>query len=243
MNDPHALAQLCAVAMPEERLTPTELEHVCFGPGTEVIGGADGAVALLMHPLSSGVFALLLLVAVHPDRAGRGLGKELIGAALDRARAGGAPALHLTGAVPRYLWPGLECTNTRAGMLFEAMGFERSLVAQNMSIDSSFRHPAPREVTVEREETSGSVELARREYPAWVDELETAQRRGEAFTARDAAGRTLGFGCHSCNRAAWIGPMATDPAAQHRGVGSAILAAVCADLEHKGHPAGEKFGK
>ena len=72
-----------------------------------------------------------------------------------------------------------------------------------------------------------------------VDELTVAIDRGTAFAARDADGATIGFGCHSCNRAAWIGPMATDPDAQHGGIGSAVLAAVCADLEARGHASGE----
>jgi ribosomal protein S18 acetylase RimI-like enzyme len=33
--------------------------------------------------------------------------------------------------------------------------------------------------------------------------------------------------------------MATDPDGQHRGIGSAVLAAVCADLQARGCPAGE----
>jgi GNAT superfamily N-acetyltransferase len=33
--------------------------------------------------------------------------------------------------------------------------------------------------------------------------------------------------------------MATDPARRHRGVGSAVLAAVCADLAARGHATGE----
>ena len=33
--------------------------------------------------------------------------------------------------------------------------------------------------------------------------------------------------------------MATDPDAQHGGVGSAVLAAVCADLDARGYTAGE----
>jgi predicted N-acetyltransferase YhbS len=41
------------------------------------------------------------------------------------------------------------------------------------------------------------------------------------------------------NRAGWIGPMATDPTLQRGGVGSALLAAVCADLERRGFASGE----
>src|SRR5205085_11652199 len=77
------------------------------------------------------------------------------------------------------------------------------------------------------------------EYPHWVPELDRAVELGTAFAARDATGKTVGFSCHSVNRAGWIGPMATDPTLQHGGVGSAVLAAVCADLEARGLPSGE----
>jgi predicted N-acetyltransferase YhbS len=48
--------------------------------------------------------------------------------------------------------------------------------------------------------------------------------------ARNAQGETIAFGCHSVNRFGWLGPMATDPSLQHGGVGSAVVAALCADL-------------
>ena len=41
----------------------------------------------------------------------------------------------------------------------------------------------------------------------------------------------MGFACHSVNRAGWIGPMATAPRVRGRGVGLALLGAVCRDLD------------
>ena len=78
------------------------------------------------------------------------------------------------------------------------------------------------------------MDFAARAYPQWIDELTVAIERGTAFAARDAHGATIGFGCHSCNRAAWIGPMATDPDAQHGGIGSALLRAVCPEIDSRG---------
>ena len=50
------------------------------------------------------------------------------------------------------------------------------------------------------------------------------------IVARDSAGATLGLGCHSVNRHGHIGPMATDPQRQRRGIGHAVLGALCADV-------------
>jgi GNAT superfamily N-acetyltransferase len=232
------LAALCDEAMPEERLTVDELAHVCFGEGDEVIADHDGAVAFTIKRFGEHISLWLLLLVVRPARQERGRGRELLDAALDRGRALGAGTAHLASAVPRYLWPGLDVTNTRAGMLAESAGFERDLVGVNMDIATGFRREPPAGVVVERETGTGALQFARGAYPYWEDELVVAMEHGTAFAARAADGSTIGFGCHSCNRAAWIGPMATDPDAQHAGIGSAMLAALCADLETRGHDVG-----
>jgi mycothiol synthase len=228
---PDALAALCDAAMPHERLTPRELTRICFGEGDAVIGDEHGAAAYTMKTFGEYVAAWLLLVAVAPDRQGNGDGKALVHAVCDAAKAQGAQAVHLANAIPRYVWPGVELTNTRAGMLCETLGFTMDLVALNMAIDTSFRREPPAGVLVERETGAGAVDFAARVYPNWVEELSWAVAHGTAFAARrQDDGATIGFACHSVNRRAFIGPMATQPDRQHGGVGSALLAAVCADL-------------
>src|SRR5690348_4576891 len=129
--------------MPEERLTAGELERICFGEGDHVIGDDRGAAAYTMKRFGDYVGAWLLLVAVAPSDQGRGLGRKLVSDVCDVARAEGARDLHLANAVPRYIWPGADLANTRAGMLFETIGFERDLVGINMSIDTAFRRQPP----------------------------------------------------------------------------------------------------
>jgi mycothiol synthase len=237
---PDALAVLCAAAMPAERLTRDELARICFGDGDHVIGDEHAAAAYTMKRFGDYLAAWLLLVAVEPGAQGRGAGKGLVTAVCDAARADGARDVHLANAIPRYVWPGVDLTNTRAGMLFETLGFTRDLVGINMAIPSSFRRDAPDGVVVERETGDGAVGFAAREYPHWVEELSVGVTKGTAFAARrEADGETIGFACHSVNRHAWIGPMATEPARQHGGVGSALLAAVCADLDGHGVATGE----
>jgi GNAT superfamily N-acetyltransferase len=180
-----------------------------------------------------------LLVAVHPDAQGRGAGKELVREACAGARSQGARNMHLANAVPRYVWPGVDLGNTRAGMLFETLGFTGDLVGINMAIPTTFRSDPPPGVVVEREKSDGAVEFAAREYPNWVEELAQGVSNGNGFAARRDDGSTIGFACHSVNRRAWIGPMATAPTRQHGGVGSALLAALCADLAHDGIATGE----
>jgi GNAT superfamily N-acetyltransferase len=237
--NPSTLGGLCDAVMPEERLTVDELAYLCFGDADEVIGDERGAAVLQMQSFGAIKVGWLTLVVVAPGAQGQGRGKELVHAVASRARALGAGQLLLASAVPRYLWPGVDLANTRAGMLLESCGFARDWVGINMTIDTSFRRPPPAGVQVEREAGTGAHDFAAEAYPHWVPELDRAVMLGTAFAARDANGATIGFGCHSVNRAAWIGPMATEPQHQHGGVGSAIVAALCEDLEARGHAAGE----
>jgi GNAT superfamily N-acetyltransferase len=246
---PDALTALCAAVMPEENLTVEELTHVCFGANDagagheavpdEIFGDDRGVAVMQTQRFGDHVAAWLVLVAVHPDEQSRGTGKALVSAVAERARAIGARDLMLASAIPRYLWPGVDTANTRAGMLLETLGFDRDWVATNMTIDSSFRRTPPAGIVIERETGSGAHDFAVGAFPHWVPELDRAVSLGTAFAARDAGGATIGFGCHSVNRAGWIGPMATDPTLQHGGVGSAVLAGVCADLEQRGFASGE----
>jgi mycothiol synthase len=237
---PEELAACCAAAMPEERLTAGELERICFGEGDRVIGDDRGTAAYTMKRFGDYVAAWLLLIAVAPGEQGRGMGRKLVSDVCDAARAEGARDLHLANAIPRYVWPGADLANTRAGMLFETMGFERDLVGINMAIDTGFRRQPPDGVVVERELGNGALDFAGREYAHWIEELSVGIDKGTAFAARrETDGETIGFACHSVNRRAWIGPMATEPSRQHSGVGSALLAALCEDLSTDGIAIGE----
>src|SRR5262245_35128115 len=130
-STPAALAGLCATAMPQERLTEGELEHLCFGEEDERIGDERATAVLQTKRFGEYVTSWLTLVAVDPGAQGRGLGKELVHTVIERARELGATDLFLASAIPRYIWPGVDVFNTRAGMLFETCGFERDWVGTN----------------------------------------------------------------------------------------------------------------
>jgi GNAT superfamily N-acetyltransferase len=240
MPDPESLAALAAVAMPHEQLTVAELAHVCAGDGDEIVGDESAAAAWRLDERADPPRAWLLLVAVAPDQQRHGRGSALVQEIAARARRCGAVALRLADAVPRYLWPGVDLHDTRTGMWCEALGFRRDAVAVNMAIPTSFRSAPPSGVTIAPAVPGdGSLEFAARTYPHWVPELAVALTRSSAFTARTTDGAVVGFGCHSCNRRGWIGPMGTDPDRRERGIGSAVLAAVCADLAASGIATGE----
>jgi GNAT superfamily N-acetyltransferase len=230
---PDGLAQLVAAALPGEGLTAADLETCCFGPDTVVLGDERAAAVLALQRFGDAAAAWLTLIAVHPDVQREGRGRALVDACAEGARANGAFDLHLGTAIPRYVWPGVDFRFTAALALFEAAGFEPYGAACNMAITTDFRADAPDGITIEREEGDGAAALASRAYPHWSDEVGRGSTAGTCFAAR-ADGETIGFACHSVNRAGWIGPMATDPERQGKGVGRALLGAVCRALAADG---------
>jgi len=235
--DPEGLTALCAAALPAENLSVDELATCCFGPDTEILGDAHGAVVLTVKRFG-GHEAGIVLLAVHPDNQGRGLGRDLVEAAAALARELGATGLHLGNLPPRYVWPGVDFAFIAALALFEAAGFQPYGAECNMSIDTGFRAAVPDGVDLAREVGDDAADFARTESPHWEDEVRRATERGTCFVARDADA-TIGFACHSVNRRYWIGPMATSANRRHGGVGHALLAAVCADIGAGGAPAAD----
>jgi GNAT superfamily N-acetyltransferase len=231
---PETLHALVTDALPDEGLTLEDVETCCFGPGCEVLGDDAGAAVVKFHDWGGGYAAAwILLVAVPPDVRRRGRGRRLVDEALAWAAARDAREVHLGTAIPRYVWPGVDFALTPALCLFEASGFEPSGVAFDMAIDTAFRADPPRGVRIERESGTGAVELARRAYPHWVDEVGRGVARGTCFAARDEEGETIAFAAHSVNRHTLIGPMATDPTRRSRGTGHALLGALCADVQDR----------
>ena len=235
---PNGLARLVSAALPDERLTAEELETCCYGPDSNVIGDELAAAVLTVKQYGDLAAAWLVLVAVHPGSRREGRGRALVEESAARAREAGAVDLHLGTAIPRYVWPGVDFRFTAALSLFEAMGFEPYGAACNMTIPTSFGVEAPPDVSIARERGDGSIALAARSFPHWVDEVERGTAAGTCYAAR-AGGTTIGFACHSVNRRGWIGPMATDPERQRGGVGSALLGALCRALAAEGVADGE----
>ena len=227
---PAQLHALLTRALPSEGLTLDDVETSCFGPACEVIGDARGATVVKFEDWGAYSAAWIIVVAVDPDRQRRGHGRALVDDALAWARERGAQEVHLGTAIPRYLWPGVDFAFTGAICLLEATGFESSGVAFDMAIPTTFRAETPAGVTVGREHGDGAIDLCRRAYARWEDEVSRGTERGTVFSARDSEGVTIGFGAHSVNRHGLIGPMATDPERQSRGVGNALLAAVAEDV-------------
>ncbi len=231
--DPLRLAALCDRAMPDEGLTAADLDECCYGTDANVQGDDDAAITWVVRDASGVKIAWITLIAVTPTRRRTGLARALVDDVVEQCRAAGVSEIHTGNLAPRYVWPGVDLSNTAALACFQALGFEPYDHGLNMLLPTSFRADPPPGIVVEREGGTGAVDLARREFPHWEDEIVRGIERGTTFAARDSAGETLAFGAHSVNRRTWIGPMATDPARRHGGTGHAILGALAQDIAER----------
>lgn len=231
------LAAVFAECTPDEHLSEDELLACCWDDPGVVLALDDGAGVVAANARGTQGSIKALVVAPHARRLGHG--RALVDAAEQWLRAAGCTSVVPGPSAPFYLWPGVDVRWTAALTLFESAGYRPVGAELNMSCSTSFRRDPPPGVAVERVLEDGDAAavgaFCTAGFPRWVPELERAIEHASCLVARDDAGAVLGFCCHSVNRGGWVGPMATDPERQGRGVGGALLSAACRDLRAAGH--------
>jgi GNAT superfamily N-acetyltransferase len=236
------LADLVRRAMPSEGLTVDELAFCCWqGDGAVfALPSGHGAVAVSVADEGSRRIGYLKLIAIDPSMQRRGHGRALAQHAQQWAFDHGAAEIRVGVAPPFYLWPGCDVDHLGGLCLFESLGYWAVGAEINMRCATSHRADPPsgaRVCRVSDAETADAVyALLRREWPHWEPETARGIELGSCFAALadDDPSVALGVASHSVNRRGWIGPMATDPRRQARGVGSALLGCLCEDLQASG---------
>ena len=236
-SDIAQVSTLVDAALPGERFTADELLACCFDDPGIVLALADGSgvVSAVVRSFGDHHVGWVRLLAVHPGARRHGHGRALLAAAEEWAYDRGASEIQLGGSAPFYLWPAVPGDALDMLCLAEAARYEPTGAEINMTIPTTFRAPTPDGATVRRVVDDGDVDsvvsFAESHWPRWVPELRRGIEQGgchAAFDERDRA--VVGFACHSVNRASWVGPMGTDTERRGRGVGHALLSALCADL-------------
>jgi mycothiol synthase len=257
------LVALCGVALPDESISADDLESLCFGPGsddsdgalgTTVVLGVDDIACLILSLRRSGgrtaaPTAFVQLLAVHPARRRRGLGRSLVEAAERWAHSRGATAVLVGAGAPVYLFTGVDSRWTEALCCFEALGYQRIAVEFDLACPTLgvTREAVPPGVRIEPvtsdEQVSELVEWSERYWPAWVPEFERAGQAGTVTVARsvvidergrEVAGALIGAAAHSVGRVGVVGPVAVQPDRHAGGIGTALMAAVLRELSVAG---------
>lgn len=259
-----ALRDLTDAALPGENLSDDELLAACLEPAADsavVLAEAGGAAAVAVR-LSEGEAgrpaAAVSLLAVVPAAQGTGLGRDLLRAARDWAFDRPDVTSLVAGAAGQTgvrLWPGVDVAWTRALCLFEAAGFRSGATVLHLACPTTFRAAPPAEVVVRRvleeQDAVAAARLCAAVAPRLSGEIARAVESGSCLLAAEAGEDApvapvarvavapvapVGLAAHSVNRVGWIGPVLVAPTWRRRGVGAALLSAVCADLRAAGHP-------
>ena len=192
---PTALADLCARARcPRSSSPSTSSTHVCFGPGDEIIGDDDGAIAFTLQA-STASTSRVARARRRAPRNGRVRvsARSSVRAALDVARARGA-----RDRAPRERRPALPLARRRPGQhprrhaVRDARLRARSRRHQHGDPVGFRRDPPPASASNARP-APARVDFAARAYPHWVDELDRGHRaRHRVRGARRATARRSG---------------------------------------------------
>jgi mycothiol synthase len=226
-------------ALPNEGLTEDDAAANMFDdPDPVRVGGlasGEGFASTVIRTTTGRPVAHVQAIAVTPTAQRHGIGRAL----LEDARAWAfdehkATAIVGGGGAPYYLWPGVDVHATAAQCLFEAMGYRPHRAYLDLSYPSRYRAPVPAGIEIRRvlddDDAERAVALVSRVWPNWVAECRRAIEHASCHVALAADGVVVGFGCHSVNRIGVLGPIGTDPARQHGGVGAALMSAISVDV-------------
>jgi GNAT superfamily N-acetyltransferase len=182
---------------------------------------------------------------VHPEHRGRGLGRELLSAAMDWLRSHGRSEVYFSSYTPNYFLPGLDAARyPSAARLLAGLGFERGYDAVAME-RSLVGYAIPDEVrkridaltaegysfgTPSDDELTALIAIAGAEFnPDWARAIREGVVSGlpldRIVVARDPSGAILGWAMHGTYEAVIdrFGPFGVLPASRGTGLGKVLL--------------------
>ena len=182
---------------------------------------------------------------VHPDHRNRGIGRQLLTAAMDWLRAQGRSEVFFSSYTPNYFLPGLDAARyPEALRLLTSVGFERRYDAVAMDrrlvgyeIPAEIRHRVDalhaegyRFGTPTGDELTALIAMARTAFnPDWARAIREAVVAGlpqnRIVVAREPTGRILGWAMHGAYEGVLerFGPFGVLPESRGTGLGKVLL--------------------
>ena len=184
------------------------------------------------------------LILVHAAHQRRGIGTALLGAALDKLRAGGATEVTAASGGDGYIWPGVPHDLAAGVRFFASRGWHRSHDTLDLVADLGRYHPpatagqrAARAgiilATAASADAGGVLAFEAATFPSWVRWFGTGDR--DVLIARDGSGDIAGtllfhgpdadtvFAPMLGPAAGVIGCVGVAPDRQGRGIGTALV--------------------
>lgn len=225
------IAALCerAIAQP---FTRTELQKALFAPDQPARVRFDPAVGIVATVRSDSQ-GFVRLLAVDPERRGRGHGRALVRSA--ERDLDGTSVITVGADAPYFLFPGVPTTETALCCLLERLHYTREDTNFNMVVELDAIPPdlgtalEPR--PDERDEIS---DWMARHWPNWRAEVLRAFDQRSLLLARDDDG-LAGFCAYDVNRSATLGPIASRPDLVGRGIGRPLLVGALHRMRHRGY--------
>ncbi len=213
-EDLPAVVRLCgeALDLPEDASEATaivgRLRSVPPGHRTVALvadsGGELAGVVLASLRRDDPTAGHIDLVAVHPRRRRRGIGRALLVEAEAALAAAGAREVQISGNLP-YAWPGIDVRYTPAICAALGLGYQQHRTAWNMTVDLSTPEATKLlETSTAERALAGRGVLVRRatagDLPALTRLIESSFGNGWIWEAGQSIGRD-GAGCHIAVRA------------------------------------------
>lgn len=196
-----------------------------FGAGLEAVGVA----------VVRGSHGFVKFLAVHPRARRRGLGRTLLAELESFCREHGATTVDIGTSAPYYVVPGVDLRLMEAMVLLNESGYVRVDEAVTLTVPlRDLLAPRLPVHTADESDLDAIRPWVERSFPQWINELQRGVGLGRCVVHAD-----LGFACHGVNRDGWFGPIATNPDAGQRGIGTSTLLGALHAMRAEGHERAE----
>lgn len=188
-------------------------------------------------------FTTLNMFAVREDRRNQGIGTAMLHELVSRLKGKGRNKIRLMGALPQYLFPGLDPRYTEAFCFLRKHGFKKKGERLNLVYHVPPGYPEPPEkigdITFSRVDdgNKGALDEFLRKRPgAWAREVQFSleNKPYTTFIAKNGDGNILGYASHSIGFEGTFGPTEVSKSERGKGIGGTLLKWCAYDLKEMG---------